>query len=153
MKKLVCFSSNKFVCLFPIIMQIMVAAFKKLVCFSSNWFVYSFPIIMVEYSSIYCKIGLFFIQLGSLFVHFQLVSWLAVFEELVCFLSNWFVYQFLISNLVHYSSHMFVITGYWSTSLTANMKSSSFFIHLVCFDIQCLVLVCYLICSTNKFVF
>ena len=100
----------------------------------------------VEYSSIYCKIGLFFIQLGSLFVHFQLVSWLAVFEEFVCFLSNWFVYQFLISNLVHYSSHMFVITGYWSTNLTANFNSSLFFIHLVCFDIQCLVLVCYLIC-------
>ena len=75
----------------------------------------------VDYSSIYCKIGLFF-HPTSLFVHFQLVSWLAVFEELVCFLSNWFVYQFLISNLVHYSSHMFVITGYWSTSLTANFQ-------------------------------
>ena len=169
------FSSNRFVSPFPIIMQCNVASIEKislffiqLVCLPisnhhadygrsflkiSLFFIQLVCLLIsnyhVEYSSIYCKIGLFFIQLVCL----PIFNYYAVFKELVCFLSNWFVYQFLISNLVHYSSYMFVVTGYWSTSLTANFKSSSFFIHLVCFDIQCLVLVCYLICSTNKFVF
>ena len=164
------FSSNWFVCPFPIIMQCNVASIEKislffiqLVCLPisnhhadyglsflkiSLFFIQLVCLLIsnyhVEYSSIYCKIGLFFIQLVCLLISnyhveyssiyckiglffIQLVclpisNYHAVFKELVCFLSNWFVYQFLISNLVHYSSHMFVITGYWSTSLTANFK-------------------------------
>ena len=89
---MVCFSSNLFVCLFPIKMQSRLDLFenlfvfhptslffhfllscnveqhllKILVCFSSNWFVLSFPIIMQCRVAFIEKIGLFFIQLVCL---------------------------------------------------------------------------------------